>query len=476
MSLGAKMSSDILVTALFKTSLKVRGLVFIPILTISLGVADYGAYAQVTAIGTLVGLACLLGYDSGYVRHIHETDQEARLYSSLVVVAFTTSVIGALLMTGAAGFLAGYTLQATEYTVLFAIGGLYALGHSMFQLARTYYRAKRQIKFYSFIEAADVYLSVGAVATVVLLFDGTIEHALGTLVASHLLMTGLMFVDIGRRGGLGVPTTHGVKDCTRFSVGAMGNQIAGSLLYKIDRVLIGFFLGASAVGIYSAAYSVAQLIKLFYQPISISFFPEFSELWTDEQYEDIQHYMQAGIRYAAIIGIPAVTGFTLVGEGVLNLLSTPEVANTGHSVLILIGAGLLLRGIGVFYSQLFYAMGTSKVPFMITGITVVLNIALNILLIPLLGINGAAFTTVVSFGAAALATGSLWQRYLPIRPEIGSIGRALIASGVMMLSFVFVELPWPVVVAAAPLIYFGTFIIIGGLNDREVQMLKQAVP
>ena len=475
MSLSRKLSSDILTTALFKVSLKIRGLLFIPLLTIGLGVADYGAYAQVTAIGTLVGLVCMLGYDSGFVRYIHEAEREARLYSSLVVVAFTASTIGALLMVGAAGFLAEYTLRAQEYTLLFAIGGLYALGHSMFQLARAFYRAKRQIKFYSFIEAVDVYLSVGAVAAVVLLFDGTIEHALGTFVTTHLLMTGVLFADIGRRGGLGIPTTHGVVDCTRFSIGAMGNQIAGSLLYKVDRVLVGFFLGASAVGIYSAAYSVAQLIKLFYQPISISFFPEFSKLWTDEQYGDIQHYMRAGIRYAAMIGIPAVAGFAIVGEDVLNLLSTPEVAEAGHSVLILIGAGLLLRGIGVFYSQLFYAMGTSRVPFMVTGITVVLNVTLNVLLIPILGINGAALTTIVSFGVAAFIMGYLWQRHLPVRPEIGPIGRVLIASGVMMLAFAFVELPWPVIVAVAPIVYFGTFIAIGGLNAREVQMLKQVV-
>lgn len=475
MSLGAKMSSDILVTTFFKISLKIRGLVFIPVLTIALGVADYGAFIQVNAISSLVALICLLGYDSGFVRFIHETDQEGGLFASLSLIALAVSVAGGLIIIAGADFLAQYTLQSTAYTTLFILGGVYVVAHSMFQLARAHYRAVRRVKIYSFIEAVDVYLSVGTVTAVVLLFDGGVEHAFLSLLSIHLLVTIAMFGDIWRRGQITLPTVDQVTACTRFSLGAMGSIVSGSLLHKIDRVLVGFFLGANAVGIYSVAYSVAQIIKLFYQPINISFFPEFSKLWSEDEYESIREYMLSGIRYAAIIGIPSVAGFALVGEYLIGLLSTSEVATEGYLPLLLISGALLVRGIGSFYTGLFYAKGTSRIPLLVQTSTVILNTVLNLLFIPILGIIGAALTTFISFASAAIVIALLWQRHLRVVPRGGQIGRVLLAAGCMLITFLFIDLSWPLVIATAPIVYFGVFIGIGGLEKQELRTAMQVL-
>lgn len=475
MSLGSKLSSDILTTMLFKMSLKIRGLVFIPLLTITLSVSDYGAFVQVNSVASLIALFCLLGYDSGFVRYIHNTESESRLFTSLTIIAFITSTIGGVVVVGVASLLAQYTLQSTEYTTLFVFGGAYVVVHSMFQLARSFHRANRQIKFYSFTEALDVYLSVGFVATVVLLFNGTVEHAFLALTLVHAVVTALLFANIAYHGGFSHPSWSHIIECTRFSVGAMGNIVAGTLLHKIDRVLIGFFLGAGAVGVYSAAYSIAQLIKLFYQPINISFFPEFSKLWTEGRHHSIRQYMQLGIRYAAIIGIPSIAGFALIGENILGLLSTSDVASAGLVPLVLIAAGLLVRGIGTFYSQLFYAKGTSRIPFLVQVSTVALNTGLNWLLIPIWGITGAALTTLISFSVAAIIIALLWQREERLTPHWGEIGQMLLAAGCMMLVYAFVDLPWLAILVTAPIIYFGVLAGIGGIRKQERQSIIQAV-
>ena len=177
---------------------------------------DYGAFVQVNAIASLMALVCLLGYDSGFIRFIHETEQEGALFASLSLIALTVSVVGGLIIAVGASALAQYTLQSTAYTTLFVLGGVYVVAHSMFQLARAYYRAARQVKLYSLIEAIDVYLSVGAVAAVVLLFEGSIEHAFLALVAVHLFITIIMFIEIWRRGKLARPVGDQVAACTRF--------------------------------------------------------------------------------------------------------------------------------------------------------------------------------------------------------------------------------------------------------------------
>ncbi|WP_331234219.1 oligosaccharide flippase family protein [Natronorarus salvus] len=475
MTLASKISTDILTTAIFKASMKVRGLVFIPLLTISLGVSDYGAFVQVNAIATLVALVCLLGYDTGYVRYIHETDEEGRLFGSLLASTLTVATAGGALVVVMSELLARYTLQTTAYTTLFAIGGAYVIVHSLFQLSRSHYQATQRVKTFSLIEAMDVYLSVGAVAVTVLVLGGGVELAFGTFVGIHLLMTLSMVGDITHRGGIGVPTSAHVVDCTRFSLGAMGNTVSGSLLYKTDRVLIGFFLGASAVGIYSVAYSVGQLIKLFYQPISISFFPEFSQLWTRGDQDRIREYLLRGIRYALLIGIPSIAGFALVGEEVMALLSTDEIAEAGSLPLILIASALLIRGIGLFYSKMFYAKGTSRIPALIQFGAAVVNVPLNVVLIPIVGIIGAALATLISFSGVALLTASLWQYEFRVVPQWSEIGLMVFAAAVMLVVFILLPLPWPVVVLTAPPVYFGVFVALGGLTGEEQRLIKQVV-
>ena len=477
MSHSTKISSDILVTTVFKVSLKVRGLLFIPLLTIFLGVSEYGAFVQVQVITSFVALVCLLGLNDGYIRYIYETERPGGLFTSLSLLVTTTGIIGASSVVALANILSKYTLQSTAYTTLFVLGGGYVLVHALFMLSRSYYRANRRIKIYSLFEVIDVYLSVIVVLLLVLIVDGDIVEVFAALLAVHTIVVIGIYAGVARDGGLARPTTEQLRPCLRFSVNSMGNIVSGSLLHKIDRVLIGFFLGASAVGIYSAAYSVGQLMKLYYQPINTSFFPEFSKLWMEEEFENIREYTRSGIRYSAMVGIPTIAGFALIGRDVLNLLSTANVAVEGFLPLLLIAAAMYCRGVGSFYSGLFFASGNSRIPFVLQFSAVVVNLLLNLMLIPLLDIVGAALATFVSFTGAAIALAALFQMRLSVLPDWSQIGRIVIASGCLFAIFwiVPISIPWYITAVTAPIVYFGMLFTLNGIEQREVHyFLKTA--
>ncbi|MFC6835101.1 oligosaccharide flippase family protein [Halomarina ordinaria] len=475
MSLASKVSGDILVTTLFKLSLKVRGLVLIPLLTVALGVGDYGAYVQVNAIATVLSLVCLLGLDAGYVKYIHETGRPAGLFTAVTLLGGGVAALGGGALALAADPLARYTLQSASYAPLFVLGGGYVLVHTLFTLGRSHYRATRRVKRFSAIEAVDVYLSVGAVAAVVFVVEGTIVGVLLATLSVHACLTLLTYGAIAVEGGLAWPSTDQLHECVRFSLGAMGSTVSSSLLHRVDRVLVGYFLGASAVGVYSVAYSVAYLMRLYFLPVTTSFFPEFSKLWAEGDHATIRRFLNSGVRYAATFGLPSIAGFALVGSDLIGLLSTPAVAREGALALVLVAAGLFCMGLGEFYTNLFYAAGDSRVPLVVQGGTVLANVLLNWWAIPALGVAGAAATTLVTFGASVLVLGVAFQSHLRVVPDWSRLGRVVVATLAMYAAFAVVSPPWLVTLAAAPVGYFAVLFAVGGVERTDVRVVVDAV-
>lgn len=93
MALEEKLSSDIVVSTLINLSQKVRGLVFIPLITKLLGTASYGAFVQVEIIARTCAMISRLGFDRALIRYAQgPTDAErGQLYLSLLLVPLVIS-------------------------------------------------------------------------------------------------------------------------------------------------------------------------------------------------------------------------------------------------------------------------------------------------------------------------------------------------------------------------------------------------
>lgn len=475
MNLQAKISSDVLVTTLVKSALKVRGLVLIPLLTLFIGVAEYGAFVQVLAIGIFTTNVFLLGLDSGYVRYIHDTDAPAQLYTSLLVFGTASTVVGGVLIGLGSDLLAIYSLRDQSFSALFLLGALYVPLNALFRLVRGYFRAGRRIKLYSALEAVDVYAGIAAIGFAVFVLETWIVGAFAAMLATRVLViTGTMLL-IVRDGGIATPTVDGIRECLQFSLGTMGHLVSQSLLDKADKFLLGFFLGADAVGIYSAAYSIAYVILLYFRPLSVTFFPEFSKLWAENETESVRSYSVSGLRYLAILGVPSIAGLWIVGEDLLGLLSTQEVASSGALPLVVISAGLLAKGVGELYTQLFFAADDAKIPAVVQGATAASNIGLNVALIPAFGVLGAAGATVLSFVAGTTVLAAWFQRYLRVLPRLTHLLHVGISTAVMVgiLGVLQQLLPWPVTILLGVLVYFSTLLAVGGISREEARLVVE---
>lgn len=467
-NLDAKLSSDILFTTVFKISLKVRGLVLIPLLTIGLSTSDYGAYMQLMAITTLIGTISLLGVDGGIVKHLRSSEYPNRLFTSLTLLTTAIGMSIAAVFAVTAEWLSILTLRSNAYGGLFAIGALYIPATVVYQLGRSRYRAQRRVKFYSVFEAIEVYLTIGGIAIAVLVFEASIVGAFAITIAARLVVAVLIHAHIIWDSGIGRPTKQGVHGCIRFSLGTMIQRLSQSIVNKADRILLGAFIGATAVGVYSVSYSISYIMLLYFRPLSISFFPEFSRLWEKDDYTTISRYTRSGLRYLIGLGLPSIAGFALIGPSLLDLLSTAEVARAGAIPLVILAGSMLCKGVQEIFTQLFYASGDSRTPSLVQSAGAIVNVLLNFALIPYYGVLGAAITSVLSFGLGMMMTYHLFQQRLQTETPWTHFIRFLTATGVMYILFTTINLYWILTLLAAPALYVITLVGIGEITRAEL--------
>lgn len=468
MSLGGKLSTDVLVTTLVKLSLKVRGIVVIPLVTITLGAAAYGAYVQVFVVATLLGQVAVLGADTGVVQFLQRYGEDRSVvYWTLASVLTVTGVASALLVAVSAPVLASATLGAPGFTSAFVVGAALVPLTIWFRFAQGYLRATRRIKHYAATDAAEVYSHVVAVASVVLLTDWGITGVLAAVVATRAVVVGAIHAAIVREVGVARPSPGRLRRYLAYSLPTTGTDVARSALTRADRLLVGGFLGASAVGVYAVAYQVARAMLLYVQPLSISLFPEFSRLW-DEDRDRVRELSITALRYFLALAIPTIGGFWLVGDPFLHLLTTPEVANAAVPLLVLLGLGMLLKGCSMIYTELFHAADETGVPFRIQGAAAVANVALNVVMIPAFGIAGAAVATILTFAFAAGASVLAFQRWHSIVPPASAVVVPVGAAVVMTVTFWVVGPWWLLTILLGPVVYGAAFVGGGGVRRSEL--------
>lgn len=472
MSLSRKISTDVLASALFKITLKARGLLFIPLFTLWLGVDKYGAYVQVIGITIVIANICTLAIDTGIVRLVNEYDDLPELISTVLVVTISISIIGGALMSIGSPLLSKYTLGTPIYRDVFLVAGLYIPFEVLYRISNSYYHATRRVKLYSGIEAVDTWLAVGTVAIVITALNGSLIEVFYTLVAVKALVAFGITGSILWQHNLVTPTKTCIYEVLQFSIPALGSHMTKHVLDKTDRVLLGFFIGASAVGTYSVAYSISYFLLLYVTPLNNSFYTEFSKLWEENNRRAIRNYTVRGIRYFSTLALPSIVGFYLIGSQIVNIISTESVAMDIRIPLALISLSMFLRGIMEVYQKLFYATGDSRTPVYIQISIIIINIVINVLLIPILGVVGAALATVISFTFGGMLMGGLFQQRLNTAPEFSIINRILISSILMGLIAHLIFDYWLFILFISPLLYFVILTRLGGLPQSDIQLIR----
>lgn len=189
-----------------------------------------------------------------------------------------------------------------------------------------------------------------------------------------------------------------IKNILIFSVPLLFSGLLHLLMLKTDLIMIGYFLGEKKVGIYSIAMRTAILGTFFLGSVGMIFAPKISELFHDGRIKELTKIYQALTKWITYINLIFFSIIILFSESIMRIFGSEYIA--GASALILIGIGQFANSAAGTAGEMIVMTGKSKIDFYINLGSMIVNVFLNILLIPVLGIEGAAIASLVSFSTA----------------------------------------------------------------------------
>ena len=237
---------------------------------------------------------------------------------------------------------------------------------------------------------------------------------------------------------------------------------SGSLVFSYaDTILIGFFMSPADVGIYRTAYQLTSVATFTTLAFHTVLYPKISNWGTQGQITEIENSLARAWTYSLFLAIPTCIGGWILGDILLYYLYGASFVE-GASALIFL---LLIQVVNVFMylgTMSLTALNRPKDAFQVTVIASIANILLDIVLIPVLGITGAAVATLIAMTLNASGALILLSRVISIKFEYGPVRNILYASGLMGIFLVFVRsfLPLAHVITVVAVVFLGAVIYI----------------
>lgn len=404
------------------------GFISFPIFTRMFSVADYGLIDYVQKILLVVVVFGKAGMQNSalrfYNREQFSADPKAgrQFYATML---FGVAGLG-LLLTLSFPLLVRVLPKSIADAPLVAIlsfASVLILLRSVQSILWSFLRIQERTKAYG---VASFIIRAASIAVILLLikvsgpsvktyYAGTIVVEVGVVAALCLPLF---------RSGLINPVNFNVPlFWTGVAYGAplIVQELAGLVLDSGDRVMIRASLGGTPLGLYSVAYGLASYVNtLLYTPIGLAIVPIYMRLWNSEGREQTIEFLSFGLKTflmaaGALFAVAAVAS----RDAVLLLASSKY---QGADALI----PTLVAGLLIYTAQIFLSAGLlikKKTFAMALTLTVsaLLNIGLNYVLLPRMGLQGAALATLLSYLASTVALAILASQELPLTIELKSV-------------------------------------------------------
>jgi O-antigen/teichoic acid export membrane protein len=185
--------------------------------------------------------------------------------------------------------------------------------------------------------------------------------------------------------------------------------IGGAMIIntQADIIMIGWFLNSESVGVYRVVSQGALMMTFILQAASAVLRPSFAKFYAAGNLRHLDNLYQKSTRVIMISTLPIVIAFVVMGGEILGFVFGSKYV-VGASALAILAVGYFANISFGAIGSLMQMIGQEKSTAFFLWVTSVFNVILNLLLIPLFGLNGAAIATAITVFSYHAA---LWFKY-----------------------------------------------------------------
>ena len=406
---------------------KLIAVALLPLYTRYLTPADYGAaevfFAGVVAASIMIRFGLIEAVLRFYYKQGEDPD---RVVATCFAALFWAGTAGALVLLPLAEPISDALLdEPAPDLARIAIGGLWVL--TLFEYLLTIFRLEERARAYLVTTLANV---LATIALTVVLVVGSGEGARGLLIGSYAVGAAsvLALIWVHRRRLSLRPETALLRRLLRFGTPTMPAELSLYSLNFIDRIILVRFAGLAEAGLYALAVKFAQVVNVVVRGFQLAWPPLAYSIRDDGEarrfYALTVTWFTAGCAFV-------VTGMWLLSRWIVRALAAPEFFGS-YEAIGLITTGVTLYALSQVLVVILGRTGRTEFNIPATVAAVAVNVALNLLLVPSMGIVGAGLALVASYLVVVATMYGFTQRLFPVPYEWGRLGQVVAVSAILV--------------------------------------------
>jgi O-antigen/teichoic acid export membrane protein len=406
------------------------GFISFPVFTRVFSVAEYGVINLITNTVLLLTVLSKFGFQHSVQRYYPEGEQATsadtlrRYYSTLfystalLALTLTLLFIAALLL-GVGRFM-GITAAGTLLLAcsLIMIRSLRSMQMNLMQM-------ENKTRLFNGMDILQKALTIGVICALLFFWQKTIfAFFLGLVIVEGIIL--LQYLPVLGRRQLLSPRMFDVsflRTAAVFSLPMMAAEISWFVLDSGDRFFIQHYLGAQALGFYAAAYGIAIYLQdVLMAPLQMALFPICMRVWNTEGKKALQGFLSRSLDQFIFVAVAVVCVAIVTSRDVIVLLASRKFQQA-HTLLPFLVVGLVLSAVTIYFRPgLMIHKRATKIA-AATFHAGFLNVVLNVILLPRIGLVGAAIATTVSYAGIVVFLAYQSMRVLPYKLELVSFAR-----------------------------------------------------
>lgn len=461
------------------TSFIVAGEIVVKLVTLAitiylakyLGVADFGKYVFIITFLMFFGVISGFGLDQVVIRDIARNMAKTNeIINNALFIRIITSFVAitlAIITIRILNYPDDVVFFVTVTSIILLFQGISYLIESLFQ-------SNLKMEF----SAIAIIISKIVFALLVFLLiwnKGSLLHILFAFIFSESLR---MIIGIGFSNRFTVINRRINSDTCKYLLKEAMPFIAAYALfiiyYRIDIVMLSYLKGDIAVGYYSAAYKLTDPLIFLPGALASTLMPVMSRQYALQK-EKVKTTYLLGSKYILALMLPITIGVFLLSGRIIDLLYGQDFVKSTIALQIL-SLTIIFNSLNSIQSSLLMSTNRQKFNTIAIGVCCILNIALNILLIPQYSYMGAASATlicvIVLFLIEFAFVYSNMNFHLISRESAKAIVSAFAMGG--MLQY-FSNFDMVYIIVAGILSYMLIMFALKGFSRQDVELIKRVL-
>lgn len=409
----------------------VFALISIKLLTNYLGAKGIGEYNTITTFLNFFVVIADLGLFSVSVREISKNpEREKQILSNIFLIRLFSAIIATIL--------AVLIVFFTKYDNNIKFGTLIASGFVLTNLLWSVYdvilQSRLKMQFSALAEFIGRLITIIALVLIINM-QGNFYLIISTVSISGLLILTLKYLFAKRFVKFPITYDRRVANWIFNLAWPLGVIfIVNNIFFKVDTLILFVLKGATAVGIYTVAYKILEVILFVASYFASSLKPVLAQNISDKK-EYLAKVIEKSFIVLLVIALPISLFTILFAKDIILFISNEEFV-AGARALMIISLALPLMFLDILMAEILIANDERKAMIIISSSALALNLLLNFILIPRYSFLGAAAATVISELVLLIIYLKYTKRILPYKLDNNTLFKILLSLILVVIVYI----------------------------------------